>query len=73
MALRIIFPSIDSYDEATLMAQIPTLESRREQLCKKYMIKMKMENHPLHFMLPKPKMSECRYSLRSGQNKYCFV
>jgi hypothetical protein len=29
-ALRIIFPSIDNYNEAMMMAQIPTLESRRE-------------------------------------------
>jgi hypothetical protein len=29
---------------------------------------MKKQDHPLHFMLPEPKMSECRYSLRSGQN-----
>ena len=67
MALRIIFPSIDNYNEAMMMAQIPTLESRRELLCKKYMTKMK-EDHPLHFMLPKHKMSECRYSLRNGQD-----
>ena len=33
-ALRIIFPSIDNYNEAMMMAQIPTLESRRELLCK---------------------------------------
>ena len=33
------------------------------------MTKMKKEDHPLHFMLPKPKMSaEYRYNLRSGQN-----
>ena len=29
---------------------------------------MKKEDHPLHFMLPKHKMSECRYSLRNGQD-----
>ena len=67
-ALRIIFPSIDNYNEAMMMAQIPTFESRRELLCKKYMTKMKKEDHPLHFMLPKPKMSECRYILRNGQD-----
>jgi hypothetical protein len=33
-ALRITFPSIDNYNEAMMMAQIPTLESRRELLCK---------------------------------------
>ncbi|CAB3993653.1 Hypothetical predicted protein [Paramuricea clavata] len=58
-ALRIIFPSIDNYDEAMMMAQTPTLKSIREQLCKKYMTKMKKEDHSLHFMLQKPKMSEC--------------
>ena len=31
-ALRIIFPSIDNYNEAMMMAQIPTMESRRELL-----------------------------------------
>ena len=67
-ALRIIFPSIDNYNEAMMMAQIPTLESRRELLCKKYMTKMKKDDHPLHFMLPKHKISECRYSLRNGQD-----
>jgi hypothetical protein len=35
-ALRII---LDNYNEAMMMAQIPTLESRRELLCKKYMTK----------------------------------
>ena len=59
-ALRIIVPSIDNYNEAMMMAQIPTLESRRELLCKKYGTKMKKDDHPLHFMLPKHKMSECR-------------
>lgn len=65
-ALQIIFPSIHSYDEVTMLVQIPTLESSREQLCEKYMTKMKKEDHPLHFILPKLKISECKYNLRSG-------
>ena len=67
-ALSIIFPSIDSYDDARMMAQIPTLEARRKQLCEKYMMKMKKEEHPLHFMLPKPEFRECNYNLRCKQN-----
>ncbi len=51
-ALRIIFPSIDNYNEAMMMAQIPTLESRRELLCKKYMTKMKKRSSPA-FYAPK--------------------
>ena len=68
MAFRIILPLTESYDEALLLAQLPTLESRREYLCKEYMSKMKKKDHSLHFMLQKPKMNEHRYSQRSGYN-----
>ena len=71
-ALRIIYPLIDSYDEATSLANIPTLKFRREQLCKRYMIKMKNKDHPLHMMLPKCKTSQCSYRLRNEQNNIVF-
>ena len=37
-AFRIILPLTESYDEALMLAQIPTLESRREYLCKEYIL-----------------------------------
>lgn len=38
-ALTIIYPSIDSYDDARMVAQIQTLQARRElQLCKTYIV-----------------------------------
>ena len=58
MAFRIILPLTESYDEALMLAQIPTLESRREYLCKEYMSKMKKKDHPLHFMLPKDEWAQ---------------
>ena len=51
-----------------MVAQIPILEKRRDQLCKKYMMKIKKEEHPLHFMLPRPEFRECSYDLGFEQN-----
>ena len=44
-ALKIIFPSADSYSDALELARVKTLVYRRDNICKEYMYKM---NHPLH-------------------------
>jgi hypothetical protein len=45
--LKIIFSESESYAEALNFAQLPTLSTRRVQICQKYMARMRRENHPL--------------------------
>ena len=52
-ALKIVFPAEESYTEALGQANLPTLQDRRENLCCKYMEKMKSRDHPLFKLLPK--------------------
>ena len=63
-ALKIIFPSTETYLEALQLAGIDDLANRRTILCKKYMTKMKGTNHPLHPLLPKSEDKNCIYELR---------
>ncbi len=63
-ALKIIFPSAETYLEALHLAGIDNLADRRTILCKKYMSKMKRTNHPLHALLPKSADKNCIYELR---------
>ena len=43
-SLKIIYPECDSYTDALNLADLPTLKSRRDLLCEKYMDKMKSIN-----------------------------
>ena len=52
-ALRIIFPSADSYTEAQQLAQLDTLVRKRDILCINYMNKV-----------PTPLTNSCPYALR---------
>ncbi len=63
-ALKIIFPSAETYLKALQLAGIDNLADRRTILCKKYMSKMKRTNHPLHALLPKSADKNCIYELR---------
>ena len=63
-ALKIIFPSAETYLEALQLAGIDNLADRRTILCKKYMSKKKRTNHPLHALLPKSADKNCIYELR---------
>ena len=63
-ALKIIFPSAETYLEAPQLAGIDNLADRRIIICKKYMNKMKRTNHPLHALLPKITDKNCNYELR---------
>ncbi len=63
-ALKIIFPSAETYLEALQLAGIDNLADRRIIMCKKYMSKMKRTNHPLHALLPKSVDKNCIYELR---------
>ena len=49
-ALKIIFPTAESYTEALQLAQLKTLAERRDDLCMKYMERMKCSDHPLNHL-----------------------
>ena len=71
-SLKIIYPECDSYTDALNLANLPTLKSRRDLLCEKYMDKMKSKDH-LHNLLPKPVVSENQRNLRKiSQQFYLF-
>ena len=55
-ALRIAFPAL-SYEQACNEYNVPTLQSRRTDLCKKLFIDMQKDNHPLHNLLPPQRRS----------------
>ena len=63
-ALKIIFPSAETYLEALEVAGIDNLADRRTIICKKYMSRMKISpNHPLHALVPKNTGENCNYEL----------
>ena len=64
-ALQIIFSESESFAEALNFAQLPTLTTRRVQICEKYMVRMRRENH---FFLPIPVVPDHNINLR--QNIY---
>ena len=47
-ALRVIFPTAETYKDALNLAGLETLPSRRTHLCEIYMNKMRCTNHPLN-------------------------
>ena len=53
-AFRIIDSSL-SYEEACEKFQMQTLKERREEICKKFFMKMTNPTHRLHDLLPEPK------------------
>ena len=63
--MRIIFPLM-SYNEALNALNLTTLSDRRAHLCQVYIDRLRNENHPLHFMLPKQEEVVHNYNLRSG-------
>ena len=69
-SLKIIYPECDSYTDALNLADIPTLKSRRDLLCEKYMDKMKSKDHPLHNLLPKPVVFENQHNLRRKSEQF---
>ena len=60
-ALRIIFPHL-TYEQAG----IETLAERRYALCLSYILKLKDQNHPLHFLLPRSVSVNRSCNLRSA-------
>ncbi len=68
-ALRVIFPG-HSYDEILHITDLPTLNQRREQLCKEYFKKLQNESHKLYNLLPN--VRQVPYGIRSI-NKYPLV
>ena len=63
-ALRIIFPKAETYAEALRLAEIKTLAERRQELCIRYMNKMRQEDHPLNHLLPTPIRKPQKYNMR---------
>ena len=63
-ALRIIFPSVETYAEALSIAHLETLKARRLRICEKHMDRMKCINRPLNMLQPKRSDKGCKYALR---------
>ena len=68
-ALKIVSAE-ESYMEALGQANLPTLQERREDVCYKYMKKMKSRDHPLFKLLPRPVAGTCNYKLRKSSEKF---
>ena len=61
-AMRTIYPGT-CYNEALELASLPTLQQRRETLCKEYFGKLKTDTHKLNKLLPEKR--EVSYPLRT--------
>jgi len=61
--LKIIHPFI-SYDESRTLLKLPTLEERREVLCKTFFKKIQSTNDKLHYLLPEKNTIAQQYNLR---------
>ncbi|KAL9961061.1 hypothetical protein ACROYT_G029941 [Oculina patagonica] len=62
-ALHIIYPEAESYAHALQLAQLVRMDTRREDLCGKYMNQMKSDEHPIHHLLPRPALIESKYNI----------
>ena len=71
-ALKIIFPSADSYSDALDLARMKTLAYRRDNICKECMYKMKDLNHPRHPLLPIHLDNTYPYTLRHKSDQRYF-
>ena len=60
--MRIIFPLMN-YNEALNALNLTTLSDRRAHLCQVYIDRLRNENRPLHFMLPKQEEVVHNYNL----------
>ena len=54
--LRIIFPQL-SYSEALDKSGLNCLDTRREEITKQIFRQIKSPTHPLHYLIPPPKVS----------------
>ena len=54
------------HSEALNALNLTALSDRRAHLCQVYIDRLRNENHPLHFMLPKQEEVVHNYNLRSG-------
>ncbi len=59
-ALRLIYPNV-SYETALQLANLPTLEERREELCAKKFKSIRDPQHRLHGLLPDKVPSDYEY------------
>jgi len=65
-ALYIVYPEKD-YNQALEEAHLTPLSTRRDNLCRKFFVKMQAEGHRLHYLLPPERTVQT--SLRK-QTKY---
>ena len=65
-ALQNIMPDA-TYDLALQVSELPTLEKRRIEMCKKLFIEIQEKNHRLHHLFPSVKTH--KHNIRDG-NKY---
>ena len=72
-ALGIIFPDC-SYESALVRCSLPTLLSRRDEACRRFIFNIK-ESGFLSHLLPQPTNIACGYGLRSGfsRSEFRFV
>ena len=66
-ALHIIFPNL-SYSSALQLVNLPTLQTRRDNICAKFFHKIECPSDPLHDLLP-PRRS-IKYGLRNNIKYY---
>ena len=64
-----LFRNIDrQYEEAIVISGLEKLAVRRDNLCKKFMVKLKDNSHFLHHLTKNYYRNEHGYNLRSGRN-----
>ena len=68
-ALRVIFPTAETYKDALNLAGLETLASRRTHLCENYMNKMRCTNNPLNILLPRRCEKSCKNALRDKSDE----
>ena len=61
--MRIIFPQL-SYSEALDKSALNRLDTRREETTKQIFRQIKSPTHPLHYLIPPPKVSSSQMILR---------
>ena len=69
-ALKIIYPEAESYNHALQLTKLDIMDVRREDLCIKYISKMKSPQHPIHHLLPRPFFNYSKYDLRRSLPKF---
>ena len=70
--LHIIFPT-SNYSDVLVAAGLLSLEERRNSICHAYVQKLRKQDHPISFLLPREEPVQHTYNLRSGNNMNKFL